>query len=541
MVMVDSRGVIYKGRTDGMNAYKEKFACETEARTLADAVRGADVFYGLSVAGLLTPEMVKTMAENPLIFAMANPDPEIGYEEAKAARPDALVATGRSDYPNQINNVLGFPFIFRGALDTRSTAINYEMKIAAAHALAGLAKEDVPDSVLKAYKLERLKFGPEYLIPKPFDPRVLLWVSPAVAKAAMETGVARQPVDLDAYVGELALRQGKGQGVRQLILNKARGVTPSTRLVFGEGENPKIIRAAFQILQEEIGEPVLLGDPQVIQQHISSLGLEFAPEIINPRSFEKKDAYIQAYSDLRQRRGVTLADARKKMLDPLILGPMMVYMGDAEGYLAGLTHEYPEVIRPALQIHHTRPGVNRVAGVYLLFVERRVYFFADTTVNINPTAEELVEIAVLTADLARQLEMEPRVAMLSFSNFGSTVHPEALKVRKAVEMLKDRVPDLKVDGEMQADTAVIASIVDERYPFSAVKDANVLVFPSLDAANISSKLVSCLGKAKTIGPILLGAGAPIHILHHVDDVEDIVNAAALAVMDADDRRREKPE
>jgi malate dehydrogenase (oxaloacetate-decarboxylating)(NADP+) len=535
ITLVDSRGVVYTGRTSGMNKYKDRFAHETDARTLEDAMRGADVFYGLSIADILTPAMVKTMAERPLIFAMANPDPEIKYELAREARPDAIVATGRSDYPNQINNVLGFPFIFRGALDVRATAINEEMKVAASKALAALTKEDVPDSVLRAYGLESLKFGEDYIIPKPLDPRVLLWESPAVAQTAMETGVARRHIDIDGYREELALRQGMGEHVRYYIMNKAKSCPTKKRIVFAEGEEAKIIRAAAQVQDEAIGTAILIGREEVIQTKIEALGLDCCPEIVNPGTFAKRNTYADAYYSLRQRKGITWKDAYKQMGEPNHLGPMMVKMGDADAFVSGLTHDYPEVIRPALQIHHTQSGVRRAAGVYIMIVDSRTYLFTDATVNIDPTAEDLAEIACLSADFARQLGMEPRVAMLSFSNFGSTPHPLSEKVHKAVELIKARCPDFVVEGEMQADTAVVPELVEERYPFSQVKDANVLVFPSLEAANIAYKLLARLGNAQAIGPILLGTGAPVHVLQTGDEVRDIVSMAAVAVMDSMNR------
>ena len=532
ITLVDSRGVIYKGRQEGMNEYKQRFAHETGARTLADAVAGADVFYGLSVADVLTPEMVKTMAERPLIFAMANPDPEIKYELAKEVRPDAIVATGRSDYPNQINNVLGFPFIFRGALDVRARAINDDMKVAAAHSLSELTKQDVPDSVLRAYGLESLKFGDDYIIPKPLDPRVLLWEAPAVAQAAMDTGVARIHLDIDEYRQQLAFRQGMGQQVRHFIMSKAKSSEAKKRVVFAEGEETKIIRAAAQLKDEGIAVPILVGRPDVIRAKIETLGLDFDAEIVNPADFNRIDQYANAYFGLRQRKGVPLKDALKRVRDPNVFGPMMVKMGDADAFVSGLTYDYPEVIRPALQIHHTAPGASRAAGVYIMIVNNRTYLFTDATVNIDPSAEDLAEIACLSADFARQLGLQPRVALLSFSNFGSTPHPLSEKVRKAVAIIKGRCPDFAVDGEMQADTAVVPEIVRERYPFSEVEDANVLVFPSLEAANIAYKLMARLGNAQAIGPILLGVGAPIHVVQTGDEVRDIVHIAAVAVMDA---------
>lgn len=537
IMLCDSRGVVYKGRTEGMNKYKERFAFETDARTLADALRGADVFYGLSVANVMTPEMVKSMAEDPIIFAMANPDPEIKPELAKEARKDVIIATGRSDYANQVNNVLGFPFIFRGALDVRARAINEEMKFAASKALAALAKEDVPDSVIRAYGGESIKFGREYIIPKPLDPRVLLWEAPAVAEMAMKTGVARKTIDIEDYRQQLAYRQGKGEQVRYFFQNKARTSGGKKRVAFAEGEEQKIIRAAYQIKEEGIATPILIGRAAVIQEELKNLGLEFKPEIVDPRQFGALEKYAKAYYELRNRKGVTINDAAKKVRDPNVFGSMMVKLGGADAFVSGLTYDYPDVIRPSLQIHHTAKGAMRAAGVYLMIVDDRVYIFTDATVNIEPTAEDLVEIACLAADFAKRLEIEPRVAFLSFSNFGSTPHSLSDKVRRAVELTKSRRPELLADGEMQADTAVVAEIIEKRYPFSAVKDANVLVFPSLESANIAYKLLARLGGAKAIGPILLGMGAPVHVLQTGDDVNTIVQIASVAVMDVMGREK----
>jgi malate dehydrogenase (oxaloacetate-decarboxylating)(NADP+) len=531
IMLVDSKGVVHKGRTD-LNKYKQRFVLDTDARTLADAVRGADVFYGLSVANVLTPDMVKSMAKDPIVFAMANPDPEINPDLAKEARKDIIIATGRSDYTNQINNVLGFPFIFRGALDVRARAINDEMKLAASQALAALTKEDVPDSVLRAYGLDSLRFGSDYIIPKPLDPRVLLWEAPAVADMAMKTGVARKQIDINEYREQLAYRQGKGEQVRYYFRNKARSSGGTKRLVFAEGEEQKVIRAAYQIKEEGIATPILIGHPQVIEQQLSVLGLAYKPEIVDPANFQGNGKYAGAYYELRKRKGLTMKDAAKKVREPNVLGSMMVKMGDADAFISGLTYDYPEVIRPSLQIHHTAKGATRAAGVYIMIVEDRVYLFTDATVNIDPSAEDLAEIACLAATFAKQLELEPRVAFLSFSNFGSTPHPLSDKVRRAVEIVREKCPDFVYDGEMQADTAVVPEIVDERYPFSAVRDANVLVFPSLESANIAYKLLARLGKAKAIGPILLGMGAPVHVLQTGDDVNAIVQIASVAVMDA---------
>src|SRR5258706_1196608 len=408
------------------------------------------------------------------------------------------------------------------------------MKFPASEALYNLAREDVPDSVLRAYGVDSMKFGPEYIIPKPLDPRVLLWEAPAVARAAMETGVARKQIDLEEYREQLAYRLGKGEQIRYFIMNKAGASKGQKRVVFGEGEETKIIRAAAQIVEEGIATPVLIGRPKVIAKNTKLLGLNFKPEVVDPANFDGLEAYSQAYHEMRQRKGLTPAQAKNLMQDPSVLGLMMVRMGAADAFISGLTHEYPEVIRPALQIHHTATGTTHAAGIYIMIIGDKTYFFTDATVNIDPSAEDLAEIACLAAGFARKMEIEPRVAFLSFSNFGSTPHPLSEKVRKAVELTKAR-GDFVVDGEMQADTAVVPEIIEERFPFSAVKDANVLVFPSLESANIAYKLLVRLGNAKAIGPILLGMGAPVHVLQTGDEVNDIVQIAAVAVMDAINR------
>jgi len=533
VIMLDSRGVIYKGREAGMNPYKERFAIDTDKRTLAEAMVGADVFVGVSVADVVTPEMVISMADKPIIFALANPDPEIRYELAKEANPEAIVATGRSDYPNQVNNVLGFPFIFRGALDTHARSINDEMQVAAAYALAEMAREDVPDSVLKAYGLQSLKFGPDYIIPTPLDPRALMRVAPAVAQAAMDSGVARKTLDMDDYQLQLESRLGKGWRITRTIINKAK--SSPRRVVFAEGEEQKIIRAAAEITEEGIGEPILLGRPEKVRAQIEELGLEFVPSVVDPRQSELRDVYTDILYHLRQRHGMTYARARELARNPNYFGALMVYQGDADAFVSGLTYNYPDVLRPALQVVHTRKGVSRVAGVYIVIANDRVYFFTDTTVNIEPTSEELAEIAILAADFARDFDIRPRIAMLSFSNFGSVRHPLTLKVKEAVEIVRQRRPDLRIDGEMQADTAVSPEVMDSLYPFSQVKDANVLVFPNLESANISYKLLHRLGDAVTIGPVLLGVGKPVQVLQTGDEVRDIVRMTAVAVMDAQNR------
>ena len=528
--MCDIAGLIYHGRKHEMFPEKAKFAQGDQPAKLAEVLIDADAFIGLSVANVVTPDMVKTMQSQPLILAMANPNPEIKYEDARAARPDAIVCTGRSDYPNQVNNVLGFPFIFRGALDVQARAINEEMKAAASKALAALAHEDVPDSVLNAYNIQAIKFGPDYIIPKPLDPRVMLWVSPAVAEAAMQSGVARKHIDLDEYREQLAERLGSGERVRRNIINKAKSAPK--RIVFAEGEETTILRAAAVIGDERIGQPILIGRPEIIQKKVQELGLHLNPQIVDPATDYRTAKYAQAYYELRQRRGLTFAHAMQRTREPNLFSMLMVQQGDADACVAGLTHEYPEVIRPALQVFHTRSGVNKAAGAYIVIAKDTVYIFTDATVNIDPSAEDLAEIALLAADLAAKLNLTPRVAMLSFSNFGSAPHPLSLKVRRAVELVRARRPELAVDGEMQADVAITPELIEERYPFSRVKNANVLVFPNLEAANVAYKLMRRIGGAQTIGPILLGVGAPVHVLQAGDGVDEIVSIAAVAVIDA---------
>jgi malate dehydrogenase (oxaloacetate-decarboxylating)(NADP+) len=532
IVMCDTKGVIYKGRTAGMNEFKEKYASATSARTLLEAMAGADVFIGLSVANSVTREMVQAMGRDPIIFAMANPDPEITYEEAQAARNDIIFGTGRSDYPNQVNNVLGFPFIFRGALDVRARAVNMEMKLAATRALASLAKEDVPDSVIRAYGLNELHFSREYIIPKPLDPRVLMWVAPAVARAAMETGVARRQIDIDAYMDELAARLGKGTQVMRLLELKAR--KNPKRVVFGEGREPKVIRAAHEVEVNGIAKPVLLGRGDEIRQQLKELNIDWTPEIIDPAESERRLDYAARFYEKRQRKGVTMARARELMRQRMYFGPMMVECGDADAFVAGITYNYPEVLRPALQCVGAQDG-RWVSGVYVMLVQERIYFFTDVTVIIDPTAEQLAAIALNGADLARIFGMEPRIAMISFSNFGSTPDERQERVHQAAELVKAQRPELQVDGEMQADVAVTPQLMAQHYPFSQVTDANVLVFPGLASANSSYKLLHRLGGAEAIGPILVGMNKPIHVLATGADVRDIINVTIMAVVDAQNR------
>ena len=435
ITMCDSKGVIYKGRTAGMNEWKEPCAIETDARTLAEAIVGCDVLIGLSVANSFTQDMIRSMAANPIVFAMANPDPEITYDLAMSARTDTVImGTGRSDYPNQVNNVLGFPFIFRGALDVRATDINMEMKLAAAHALAALAREDVPDSVMKAYDLDQLRFGPDYIIPKPVDSRVLMWVAPAVAKAAMESGVARKRIDLNAYEDELAARIGAGYQIMRSMQAKAKA--DPKRVVFAEGEQPKVIRAAHALTAQGIAVPILLGRPAVVQKLCAELAVGFAPTVIDPNESDKRSSYAEKFHESRQRRGVTPSLAKDLLRQPNYFGPMMVEQGDADAFVSGLTYNYPEVLRPALQVVGSQADRGVVSGVYLMLVQGKPYFFSDATVNIDPDAETLATIAINAADVAVQFDVEPRIAMLSFSNFGSTRHPFSDKVRQATEIVK---------------------------------------------------------------------------------------------------------
>ncbi|HIJ87820.1 MAG TPA: NADP-dependent malic enzyme [Desulfuromonadales bacterium] len=532
MIMCDTKGVIYKGRVEGMNPYKELFAADTHFRTLEEAADGADVLFGLSAKGAFTKEMVASMAPNPVIFAMANPDPEITPEDAHSVRDDVMIATGRSDYPNQVNNVLGFPFIFRGALDCRATCINEEMKLAAVKALAQLAREEVPDSVSKAYGNVKFAFGRDYIIPKPFDPRVLLHVAPAIAQAAMETGVARQPIeDMAKYIEHLESTQGKSKEIMRMIINKAKSDPKS--IVFPEGDHEKTIRAAQALLEEGIANPILIGDKKKIEQKMADLNIEIEVPIIDPADSCLTEKYAEELYRLRQRKGLTLSESQRilRRKSRTHFGAMMVHMGDADALLGGIDTHYPETIRPALEVIGKQQGLSSVHGLYMMVFKNDVYFLADTTVTIDPTAEELAETAILAAEKVRMLDIEPRVAMLSFSNFGSSTHPQTKKVRRAVEIVKEREPGLIVEGEMQADTAVVPSLL-EGFTFSKLKsNANVLIFPDLNSGNICYKLLHHLGGAEAIGPILMGMNKPVHVLQRGDSVDDIVKMAAIAVVD----------
>ena len=534
LYLVDSKGLVYKGRKEGMNPYKERLANGDAPAALGDVMKGADVFAGVSVGGLVTKEMVKSMADKPIIFAMANPDPEITYPDAISVRNDLIMATGRSDYPNQVNNVLGFPFIFRGALDVHAKAINQEMKIAAVKSLANLAKEDVPDSVINAYGGEPIRFGHDYIIPKPFDPRVLTWEALAVAKAAVDSGVARKKItDWEAYRNALESRLGKSYEVMRVVINKAKA--NKKRVVLPEGEEVSILRATNILLDEKIVQPVLLGDKDKIKKIAAENELNISgAEIIDPKEFADSEKYIQEMYKLRQRKGITLT-ACKRLLrqNPNYLGVMMVKEGFVDAMVSGVNHYYPEVIRPALQLLHNKQENKIVAGLYAMVFKNELVFFADTTVNINPSAETLAHTAILTADeVKRTFDVQPAIAMLSFANFGSVRNDQSNKVARAVQIVKELRPDLNIDGEMQVKTALDAELREKNYPFSSLKGrANVFIFPSLEAGNIAYMLMGNLGGAEAIGPILVGLGKAVHVLQRNCDVDTIVRMCAIAATD----------
>ena len=533
LILVDTKGVVYEGRSEGMNKYKAQFATSLKARTLAEAMAGADVFLGCSVAGLVSKEMIRAMADRPIVFALANPDPEITYPDAKEARQDAIMATGRSDYPNQVNNVLGFPFIFRGALDVQARVINEEMKIAAAHALAALAKEDVPESVQRAYGGATFKFGPDYIIPKPFDPRVLLWEAPAVARAAIETKVARRPLDLEEYKQSLERIYGRTHMVMRKYREQAR--RQPKRVVFPESEDEKILQACQILTDERIAKPVLLGDEEMLCRRIKELDLDLIGrvEIVNHLRSSKFEQYALEYSRLRQRRGVTFREASYRLHSRKYFSLMMLRHGDMDAVVLGMNTHYAESVRPALEIVGLREGVKRAAGMYMLVLKNDIVFFADCTVNVNPTAEEVAEIAIVTADEVRELGVEPRVAMISYSNFGSNKEESAVKMAKATEMVQRRRPDLEVDGEMQFNTATNFTLTKDLYPFCKLtKPANVFIFPNLDAGNACYKAMAELGGAESVGPILMGLNKPVGVLQRADTVDAVVRLASIATVEA---------
>jgi len=530
--MFDSKGCITTDRKD-LNKYKDGFAHAKGFPSLEAAFKDADVFIGLSIGGVVQKEWVKTMAPNPIIFAMANPDPEISYEDATSVRKDLIMATGRSDYPNQVNNVLGFPFIFRGALDVRATQINDDMKMAATLALAKLAKEKVPEMVMQAYGGAEFEFGKDYIIPKPFDPRVLWYVAPAVAKAAIETGVAKvKEMDWGIYEERLKERLGLSKEIVRVMIHKA--MKNPKKVVYPEGEEENIIRAAHTVYSDGIAKPILLGNEKVIKKEIERIGYDVSEfQIIDPETGDKCDEYAAAFLKKRQRRGATLWDAKSLIHKPNYYGAMMVEVGAADALISGYTTSYPNTIRPALQCIGIKDGLQIVSGMYIVIAKKETYFFSDCTVNVNPNAGQLAEIAMCTANAVKSFDVVPKIAMLSFSNFGSAAYPESIKVKEAVEIVKSKMPELIIDGEMQADTAVVPEILDKTFPFTKIKGgANVLVFPSLDAANIAYKLMARIGQATVIGPILMGMNKPVHVSQRGATVDDIYNMTAIAVVEA---------
>lgn len=548
LILTDSKGVIYKGRKDGMNKYKEEFAIDTPHRTLGDAMKDADAFVGCSAKGVLTKEMVATMATNPIIFAMANPEPEITPEEVAEVRQDAIVATGRSDYVNQVNNVLGFPFIFRGALDVRAKKINPEMKMAAVHAIADLAKEEVPDEVKMAYGNKDFTFGPEYIIPKPFDPRALTRVAPAVAKAAMDSGVARIQIEnLAEYASNLANRLNtSGSFIKRLRDRHAAHVERNkkkTRLVFAEGTNSRILQAVSQLLSEDRIEAILLGNEKKIQNKMDKVGVPHLKElvqIVNPSKHDDFDSFCAEFAKNRQRRGITYNHAQDLMNHENYFGSMMVKRGLADAFIAGPTLSYPSCLVPVMSVIGTRDK-RKAAGIFVLNFKDRVLFLADCTAQLDPTAEDLAEIAASTAELYRHLmKREPRIAFLSFSSYGSNRHPMASKMQKATELTKAKYPDLKCDGEIQADVAVNKGVLDKLFPFNDLDGpSDILIFPELNSANISYKLLSQLSDANAIGPILVPMGRTVNIIQRTAPVSEIVNMCILTALLHEERAANK--
>jgi malate dehydrogenase (oxaloacetate-decarboxylating)(NADP+) len=536
MYMFDSKGLITSDREE-LDERKIIFAKDCANISLEEAFVGADIFIGLSKGNVVSKEMVQAMAENPIVFALANPTPEIAYEEAIAARPDVIMATGRSDYPNQVNNVLGFPYIFRGALDVRATTINEEMKLAAVKALAELTKKPVPDIVNVAYNEKSLQFGPTYIIPKPIDPRLLVTVAPAVAKAAMDSGVAKYPIkNWDAYENELYKRLGSDDNLLRYIINKAKQAPK--RVIFAEAENLKILKAAQIVNDEGIATPILLGKKEKINALIEEHGLQLENiQIIDPKCDSMEDKryeYGQKFFEKRQRKGYNLYEAKKVMRERAYFGSMMLANGEADALISGITRKYQDMLRPALQIIGMKKEVKRVAGMYLMLTKKGPIFFADASVNFNPTEDELVDITVLAAKEVENFNIKPRIAMLSYSNFGSSDSAEAILVRNAVAKLKATHPELIVDGEMQASVAFNQELMKENYPFSALvnETPNVFIFPNLSAGNIAYNLLQEIGGAEAIGPILLGLNKPVHVLQLGSTVRQIVNMVAISVVEA---------
>ncbi len=535
ILMCDSKGVITTKRTN-LNAQKQEFAVATELTTLAEAISGADVFIGLSVAGALTPEMLKTMAPNPIVFAMANPTPEIDYDVAVATREDVIMATGRSDYPNQVNNVLGFPFIFRGALDVRATGINEEMKMAAVHALADMAKKNVPEQVNIVYGEKNLQYGREYIIPKPFDPRLIYELPPAIAKAAMDSGIAKQPIkDWDAYVQQLMERSGSGSKFERMLVTRSQKAPK--RVVFPEAEHLNVLKAAQIVSDDGIAKPILLGNVDLIEKLKEEIGFDTEVEIIDPKCQDcqgKVEEYAEKFWVKRQRKGIRLLDAQKQMINRNYFAAMMVDQGDADAMVSGYSRSYPDTVKPIFETIGKRPEISRIAGANIMLTSKGPLIFTDTTVNIDPSAETLADIAEMASGMAKIFAIEPNIAMLSYTNFGGVNSKGVANVNKAVEVLKNRRPDLNVDGPIQADFALNSQLLDKQFSFSDLngRDTNTFIFPSLDAANISYKMIKELADTTSIGPVLMGLNKPAHVVQLGASVEEIVNITAVAVIDA---------
>ena len=543
IVLVDSTGILTKSREEAgeLNQYKAQFALDIPDGKLATALEDADVFLGLSKGGIVSGEMVSKMADRPLIFALANPDPEISPDDVYAVREDAIVATGRSDYPNQINNVLGFPYIFRGALDVRSKEITEGMKMAATHAIAQLAKEPVPDDVAAAYGGEQLQFGPEYLIPKPFDARVLIWEASAVAEAAVNEGVARvsaDEFDVERYKEELESRLGLTRSIMRRVINIAR--KDRKKIVFSEGEDPTIIKAASQCIAEGICEPILLGQLERIEAVKEEMGLNFECETIDVRyDPRRRTTYADELHNLRGRKGLTRGDAVRLLKSATYFAPMMVKMGDADGYLGGVSHHYPDIVKPCLHTIGPDPDSHRIVGMYMMTVNGQLMFIGDATINIYPDSRTLAEIAVQTAKVARRFGVKPKVAMLSFSNFGTSPELRTDRIEEAISIARELDPDLVIDGPMQADTALVPDIQEE-YPFMSFEGAaNVLICPNLASANIAYKLLQRIAGAEMTGPILEGLSKPAHVLQRGDSVREVVHMAAICAVDAQRHARQR--
>ncbi|MGE4346193.1 MAG: NADP-dependent malic enzyme [Flavobacteriaceae bacterium] len=541
-LMLNSKGVLKK-EDEKLSSLQLEFATDQPISTLEEAIKEADVFIGLSSGDILTPEMLLSMADNPIVFAMANPNPEIKYDLAVGTRKDVIMATGRSDHPNQVNNVLGFPYIFRGALDVRATKINEEMKMAAVHALANLAKESVPEQVNIAYGETKLSFGKDYIIPKPFDPRLITVVSPAVAKAAMETGVAQNPItDWTRYESELLDRLGNDNKMVRMLTNRAK--TDPKRIIFAEADNMDVLKAAQIVSEEGIGFPILLGNKEVITEMKQEIGFEKELPIIDPKDREedaRREQYAQAYWKVRKRRGMTLYDAQKWMRERNYFAAMMINEGDADALVTGYSRSYPSVVKPIIQLIEKAHGVKKIATTNLMMTKRGPMFFSDTAINPNPSAEDLANIALMTAKTIKMFGMEPVIAMVSFSNFGSSNQPSTNKVREAVAFLHENYPDLIVDGEIQTDFALNSEMISSKFPFSklAGKKVNTLIFPNLEAANITYKLLKELNQNESIGPIILGLDKPVHIFQLGASVEEMVNMSAVAVVDAQEKAKRK--